>query len=516
MSKAPLYWLSGVLALIGLLLFSYKCIYMGYPLIPGTSADLWQIEVSLGFTPKDTGIKAALFVPNNTRNFAILNENFISRGFGLSTLRENGNRRAIWSVRTADGPQALYYRATVERYTASEADNAVQEPPEAREHGFEGAEFEVAKSILQAAQQQSADLDTLVAQLVHLTNDPANENMALLLKGNRSLEARIDIITRLLALAYVPARAIHGLQLNEQRRHADMTTWLQVFDSGSWRVFDPQTGQAGLPNDFLVFWHGRKPMIEVSGADNATVDITVNKVEREAVEAAAERTHFMSPVLQGMSLYSLPLSTQKVYEILLMVPVGAFLLVIMRNIIGLKTFGTFMPVLIALSFRETQLIWGIILFTVVVSIGLMLRFALERLKLLMVPRLAAVLTIVILLMMVISILTNHFGIERGLSVALFPMVIITMTIERMSITWDERGATDAIKQALGSLLSATLAYLLMSNVYLEHLFTVFPELLLILLAVLLLLGRYTGYRLLELRRFKALTEPTKPSTLDNV
>ena len=44
----------------------------------------------------------------------------------------------------------------------------------------------------------------------------------------------------------------------------------------------------------------------------------------------------------------------------------------------------------------------------------------------------------------------------------------------------------------------------MSIRYVEHLVFVFPELLLILLAAALLLGRYSGYRLLELQRFKAL------------
>ena len=513
MSRVPLYWISGILACIGILFFLYKCIYMGYPVVPGTSADLWQIEIKLGFTAKNKAIKASLYVPSNTNNFAILDENFISRGFGLSTVREDGNRRAIWSIRTANGPQSLYYRATVERFTASEPDYTVRgDLPQSGDHGFEGAEFEVAKSILQSAQQQSADLETLVAQLVRRANDPNDDNMALLLKGDRSLLNRINIVVRLLSVAYIPARVIHGVEMVEQRRKAEIMPWLQVLDGNRWLSFDPQTGQAGLPDNYLVFWHGRKPLVDVSGADNAAAEISVIKLEREAVEAAAARTHFMSPVLEGMSLSSLPLSTQNVYKILLMVPLGAFLLVLMRNVVGIETFGTFMPVLIALSFRETQLIWGIILFTVVVSIGLMLRFALERLKLLMVPRLAAVLTIVILLMMIISILTNNFGIESGLSIALFPMVIITMTIERMSIVWDERGASDAIKQALGSLLSAALAFLLMSNTYMSHLFTVFPELLLVLLALMLLLGRYTGYRLTELRRFKALAEPYKPSS----
>ena len=46
----------------------------------------------------------------------------------------------------------------------------------------------------------------------------------------------------------------------------------------------------------------------------------------------------------------------------------------------------------------------------------------------------------------------------------------------------------------------------MSWSLLAHLFTTFPELLLLLLAATLLLGRYSGYRLLELRRFRALLQ----------
>ena len=44
---------------------------------------------------------------------------------------------------------------------------------------------------------------------------------------------------------------------------------------------------------------------------------------------------------------------------------------------------------------------------------------------------------------------------------------------------------------------------------LKHLFFVFPELLLWVLAICLLLGRYSGYRLLELVRFKSLAAPPR-------
>ena len=56
---------------------------------------------------------------------------------------------------------------------------------------------------------------------------------------------------------------------------------------------------------------------------------------------------------------------------------------------------------------------------------------------------------------------------------------------------------------MGSLLVAAVAYLIMEIAWLEHLIFVFPELLLLVVAAALLVGRYTGYRLLELRRFRA-------------
>ncbi|MEO0579997.1 MAG: 7TM domain-containing protein, partial [Pseudomonadota bacterium] len=145
-------------------------------------------------------------------------------------------------------------------------------------------------------------------------------------------------------------------------------------------------------------------------------------------------------------------------------------------------------------------------FTLLLSLGLTIRFLLERLRLLLVPRLTAVLVIVVLLMLAISVLSHRLGIESGLSVALFPMVIIAMAIERMSVLWEERGAGDAIKAAIGTLIVAALAYLVMGLDVVEHLVVTFPELLLVVLAIVLVIGRYTGFRLTELTRFKALAK----------
>ena len=90
------------------------------------------------------------------------------------------------------------------------------------------------------------------------------------------------------------------------------------------------------------------------------------------------------------------------------------------------------------------------------------------------------------------------------------MVIMAMTIERMSVAWDERGAGTAIREGVGTLLVAALAYMAMSWPPLEHLVFVYPETLLVLFAFALLLGRYAGYRLSELVRFRALAREPDP------
>ncbi len=50
---------------------------------------------------------------------------------------------------------------------------------------------------------------------------------------------------------------------------------------------------------------------------------------------------------------------------------------------------------------------------------------------------------------------------------------------------------------------AVLAYIAMSNLFIEHLIFVFPELFLVLLAMTVMIGRYTGFRLMDLIRFRA-------------
>lgn len=504
MNKRHLYFLTFFLICLGTGLFLYKYLKLGFPLKPNITVDVWNVEVRINFNALNKASKISLFIPVGSPNLFVKTEHFVSGQYGVTTTKVEGNRKALWSTRKIKGRQDLYYRAVIHsssvKKTKKTSKAKVQEPD------FEEPYLSAARSVINDIFYSSADMDTLIAELFKRLNEAnPDENVALLLHKKKALEDKLKLAAKLLALEKIPARIVHGIELKERTRDARFIEWLEVHHQKSWNSYNPKTGSSGVPDNYLVWWRGIDPFYRIIGGKNISVSVAVTLNQEEAIKAAMGRDEVDISRFLEFSLFSLPIQTQMIYRVLLLVPIGAFIVVLLRNVVGIKTFGTFMPVLIALAFRESQLTGGIILFIVIISLGLAIRFYLEHLKLLLVPRLAAVLTVVVLLMAVVSVLTHKLGIERGLSLALFPMVILTMTIERMSIVWEEQGAGEAIKQGVGSLIAASLVYLIIINNYIEHIVFVFPELLFVLLAFILLLGRYSGYRLLELHRFKALS-----------
>lgn len=506
LNNRHLYLLISGLTFAGLALFLYKVLFLNFPLVPETRSKVWNIEARLTFTARNMPVKISMFIPRTSRYFAILNENFTSRGYGISISMEKGKRSVNWSIRRAKGLQGLYYRASVMRVESKEQTTQPVILPNLEQPELEGVHLEASKTLISEVRQKSADVDSMVIELLQRINNPqSDENVMLLLGKTAPLRKRVDLAVQLLTLTGIHARAVHGIRLGDQQRKLPIIHWLEVYDHQKWVPYEPVAVERGIPDDYLTWWRGMEPLVQSKGTERLDVLFSVSRNKEAAIQSALEWSRIKKPFVFNFSLFTLPLHSQAVYHVILIVPIGVFLLVILRNIVGLRTFGTFMPVLIALAFRETQLLWGVFLFTSIVALGLSIRLYLEQLKLLVVPRLAAILIVVIFLMAICSILTHKLGMERGLSVALFPMVIITMTIERMSVVWDELGAYETLKLGLGSLIASVIAYLVMSVKYIQYLMFVFPELLLLVLSITLLTGRYTGYRLLELLRFKSMT-----------
>ena len=497
--------LSLLLLAMGGLIFAYKVFWLGFPPLPDLTSELWTIQVRLEIRPEAGPVRASLILPSRSSGYIVSKENFISRGFGLTVEEDLFRRQADWAIRHMSESKTLYYRATVMPDTRTR--RFAKTPRQTQVPILEEPYASALADIVEEVREESADVESFTAAILsRLTGIAVDENTSLFLSDTETPLEKARLAKTLLAGAEIPSLLVHGVMLQADVQRAPVHTMLAVYDGDDWLLFDPGTGHQGIPDGFMIWWRDDEIMATVSGASLQDVQISIKRRLESALDQATRRVEIENSRIGKISVLQLPVQTQSVYELLLLVPFGILVVVILRNFIGFSSFGTFAPVLIALAFRETELLKGILLFILIVSLGLFFRFYLERLRLLLVPRLAAVVTIVVLLMTTISMISYQLGIETGLSVSLFPMVIISMVIERMSVVWEERGAATSIREGLGSLFMAALAYLVISIDILAYWVSVFPEVNLVVLGIIIALGRYTGFRLTELVRFSSLSD----------
>lgn len=508
-----------ILTATALGIFSYKIFALNYPATPNEEAQSWRVEAKLLFWPEyQNPIKINMYRPLATNRLAVVEENIVAPDYGLieRTAKSTGNRIATLSRREARGQQVVFYQAVIYELTSSDVTGSDTDKPQANP-----------VYAPQTAEQVGVDaltpLDTAMTALIGEGRAKSSDNLSFALELSKLLKTNDDrvnvlqssltqantVAAQLSALvnaANIPARIVNGIILKEYKRTVPFVQWVEVYDNGKWHSIDVDADKIGVSDKHMPWWRGAQKIASVENGHQITTEVSLKYNRESAITQAQWQSKNAAPWIAALSLFDLPIDTQLMFSIVLLIPIGGLVVVILRQLIGLPTFGTFMPVLIALSFRETGLLWGVTLFGLIVFIGLHLRAYFDQLRLLVVPRLASVLTIVVLLIAILTVISYKLGINAGLSITLFPMIILTMMIERMALMTEEFGAKETRKTLLGSLLAASIAYVAMDGQMVLHLVFVFPELLLVILAFTILMGRYNGYKLSEYFRFKKLAK----------
>jgi hypothetical protein len=342
-----------------------------------------------------------------------------------------------------------------------------------------------------------------VADEIELLPEASDDALLALATREANDEGKSRLLAALLRGAGVPARLAVGLRLAAPRASRE-TTWVDAWVGGDWVPLLPSAGRMGvLPDDLLVLSRGDTELVSGSGLEAMSHRYRVVREPLRADELAALMTP-ESAIFSWASLYRLPVATQQALRLLLLMPLAALIVAVFRNIVGIRTFGTFMPILIALALRDGALVSGLTMVGFVVAVGAVGRLGLDRLHLLLVPRLCVVLCIVILLIVLLSLLGYSLESRNLLTGVLFPIVILSMLVERFSVTVAEEGLREAFRLVAGSLLVATCAYPVFQSENLAQLVFGFPEAVFGAAGILVWIGGYTGYRLSELIRFREL------------
>lgn len=477
----------------------------------------YEVQTLINFDSHGSAVNASTFLPIAGDLQQVFDEMNSSPGLALEVQNTDGNRQARWSAAPNHQEFDIIYSYRVvprgvkfvipegmpipERYAARlagylEPTESVQstDPAIATLLDEIAPEPRHIRSTLMAIQRYTAD------ELDGISFKGTTDALTALRLGRASCNGRSRLFVALARRAGIPARLVGGIILNEGTKRTSHQ-WVEAWVNGHWVTFCPTNGYvAETPEKYLTLYRGDRVLF--SHSTNINFDYAF-KVKRTFL-AAGQSASADSPMIDFWTLFrqlGIPL---EILKIILMLPVGATVLVVLRNVIGIQTYGIFLPILIAAAARNTGVYWGLLGFSIVLTAAIALRMFLGRFTLLHTPKLAILFTFVIGLLMAMGVLGARLGLNEIAHVSLFPIAILTMTTERVVNTIEEQDLFAALKVLLPTFVAVYICYQVMDSSGLQALLLGFPELLLITVGLNILLAQWVGIRFMEYVRFRRL------------
>jgi len=186
--------------------------------------------------------------------------------------------------------------------------------------------------------------------------------------------------------------------------------------------------------------------------------------------------------------------------LLALLPLATALVVALRCIGGIATFGLVTPVLLAMALVQTGLALGLVVLALMLVGGLVARPLLAPLHLPRTARLAVLLSVVVAVLVGMGVVADGLRVELATA---FPVVVTAMVVERMWELWEQEGLGAAASTSAWTVLAAVVATLLLFAEPLRDLAADHPLLLgAVAAALAMAVGSYRGLRLTEMTRFQ--------------
>ena len=503
------------LILVPFALVSVKVLVWGYEINDILPHTQYEVVTEIGVDGHEGQVRVRTFLPLSDGHQAVTEEENTAPGLHLSTKQAGLNREAVWLGREVpDGAKLRYRYRVLGTRMRFELDPEI-EVPGVYPASVAGAllpeeEIQVDHPEVQATLREIGAhsgtlrerLEAIFARTSGMPQRPfkgTTDALTALRLGEASCNGKSRLFVALARAAGIPARLVGGLILEAGSKRTGHQ-WAEAYVAGHWVPFGPTNGYfAELPSNYLALYRGDESLFRHTADINFDYrfNISAYTVPSPKAKLAFERFNLWA-LFERLGLSFALLRT------LLLLPVGALVVVVFRNVIGMPTFGTFLPALIAAGAGATGPVWGIVGMVVVVGAVALARWFVGRLRLLHSPTLGILLTVVTVTLLLTSLFAEQVGLLPLAHVTLFPIAVLAITAERFFLALTERGPLDAAKDMTGTAVVIAACYVVMNSLALQMLVLGFPELLLLVVAANIYLGRWVGIRVSEYLRFRHL------------
>ncbi len=494
-------------------LISYKLLVWKYSLKDLLPRTRYDVSYLFHLDGHDEAVRVRTFLPVSDSHQIISEEENQSLAMHFASSFEGLNRLGTWSAGKVPDDVRIRYRFSVVgstvRYELAD-DIAVPLTYPDTLHPYLQAEEAIqvdhpeVRALLGTIGADQGSVKERLRKIYDFTSGLKNrpfkgttDALTALRLGEASCNGKSRLFVALARTAGIPARLVGGLILQPGKKRTSHQ-WVEAYVGGHWVPFGPTNHHfATLPANYLVLYRGDESLFRHSSDIN--FDYAFETSSTLAPSPTALRSARLFDIWALFTRLGLPLTLLRT---LIMLPLGALVVVLFRNVVGLPTFGTFLPALIAAAAAESGIAWGMAGIILLVGTVAIVRLLVHRLNLLHSPTLGILLAAVTATMLLIAALAEHFDIPALARVTLFPLAVTAIAAERFFLSLTEQGASTALKELSGTLVVIFCCHVVMNSVALQLVVIGFPEVLLLAVAANVYLGRWVGMRVSEYLRFR--------------
>jgi len=202
--------------------------------------------------------------------------------------------------------------------------------------------------------------------------------------------------------------------------------------------------------------------------------------------------------------------------LILMLPIIATIIAFSRQVIGIRAFGLYTPLILTFSFVGTGIKFGLMVFATVITVSTIIRFLSKKFRLLYLPRIGFIITITSLIILLLFYL-EIFNLKNTYLYSLISVILIIILLEKFLAAQIERGFKIALTLTIETLLLAVVGYFIISWPSLQKFVINFPLIVLgAAIVINIFLGKWTGLRIYEYFRFREALRHIEPKTKKRV
>ncbi len=482
---------------------------------------VYEYGLDVSFEGFGSDVSVSTYLPQNDERQRIIDERIVSGALIFDEEDDPGGRLARWRGNSLEGPRSLRYSALIStsavRYDIpSGIPLAMVADPSLAVYLKDTKAIPSRHREIVAAWEKirpTRDRDTrAVLQAIHrFTRDGLapvpfkgmTDALTALRLGEASCNGKSRVFVAMARLNGIPARLVGGVILTAGAKRTSHQ-WVEAWVGDRWVPFCPLNDHFGeLPANYLrlyegdeaLFSHTRDINFDYAFQSRRTLSVQPG-IGGDAVEFGRE--NWVARALASLGL------NYEFSALFLLFPFAALVVTFCRNVVGMRTFGIFLPMLVGAGCWFTGLVTGLIGFVVLILIGALAHRMLSGMRLLLIPRLAVVMTLFTVVIVAGGLFLVDTVATRVALLALFPVVILSFAAERLHQLSESQSIPDILRTIFWTLLATLLCYAVFSSSLLRGVVFNFPEVLFALLGIQIAIGRWTGIRALEYRRFSRL------------